>query len=214
MKTIDELLPSPGEEIANAVTHGVGAACIIAGAPYLLAASLEHGGTLPVVSAGVFAATAALLYAVSATYHAIRPGRTKRLFQIADHVAIYLLIAGTYTPFTLGTLRGPWGWSLFGVVWALALVGIVQELFASTRPRCPTLLLYLAMGWVAVVAIGPIVAQVPPGGLWLLLAGGLAYTIGIVFYSIERISYFHAVWHLFVLAGTAFHFFAVMNYAV
>ncbi len=208
-----ELLPSPGEEMANAITHAVGAACAVAGAPYLLAASFEQGGVLPAVSAGVFVATAALLYAVSAIYHSVRPGRTKRALQIADHAAIYLLIAGTYTPFALGALRGPWGWGLFSAVWALAMFGIVQELFASTRPWCPSLLLYLATGWVALVAIRPIVVHVPLGGLVLLLAGGTAYTVGIVFYSIERVRYFHAVWHLFVLAGTAFHFFAVMNYA-
>jgi hemolysin III len=213
MTTMEELLPSPGEEMASAITHAAGAACAVAGAPYLLAASFEQGGTLPAVSAGVFVATAALLYAVSAIYHSVRPGRTKRAFQIADHAAIYLLIAGTYTPFVLGVLRGPWGWGLFSAVWGLAVLGIVQELFASTRPRCPTLLLYLAMGWVALVAIRPIVAHVPLAGLALLLAGGTAYTVGIVFYSIERVRYFHAVWHLFVLAGTAFHFFAVMNYA-
>ncbi len=208
-----ERVRSAGEEMVNAATHGFGAVSIVAALPFLLAAALEHGGSLAVVSASIFAATAISLYVASMLYHAMPPGRLKRIFQAADHGTIFLLIAGTYTPFMLGVLRGPWGWSLFGVIWGLALLGLLAECFGIRRIRSFSVALYLTMGWLAVVAIVPMTAHVQFGGLALIFAGGLAYTIGTVFYAIERIPYFHFVWHLFVLAGTGCHFFAVMNYA-
>jgi hemolysin III len=214
MKTMEERARTLGEELANAITHGFGAVSIVAASPFLLAASLEHGGATAVVSASIFAATAVLLYVASMLYHAVPTGRLKRIFQTADHSAIFLLIAGTYTPFMLGVLRGPWGWSLFGVVWGIAILGLSAECFGFKRIRSLSLGLYLAMGWIAVIAIVPMITHVQLGGLVLIFAGGLAYTVGVVFYAIERIRYFHTVWHFFVLAGTACHFFAVMNYAI
>lgn len=214
MKTMEERARTLGEELANAITHGFGAISIIAASPFLLAASLEHGGATAVVSASIFAATAVLLYVASMLYHAVPLGRLKRIFQTADHSAIFLLIAGTYTPFMLGALRGPWGWSLFGTIWGIAILGLSAECFGFKRIRSLSVGLYLAMGWIAVIAIVPMITHVQLGGLVLIFAGGLAYTVGVVFYAIERIRYFHTVWHFFVLAGTACHFFAVMNYAI
>jgi hemolysin III len=213
MRTTEERVRSLAEECTNAITHGLGAVFITAASPFLLAEAFRRGGAMAVVCASIFAATAISLYTASTLYHAIRPGRLKQALQSVDHSAIFLLIAGTYTPFMLGALRGGWGWSLFGVVWGLAMLGILQELFSSTRPRIPAILLYLAMGWLAIVAVVPLVTHVRLGGLALILAGGLAYTVGVVFYAIQRVPYFHTVWHFFVLMGTACHFFAVMNYA-
>ena len=211
---MSERVQSPREEIANAVTHGFGAVTIVLASPFLLAASLRNGGALAVVCASIFATTAVLLYVVSMLYHAMPPGRLKRIFQAADHSAIFLLIAGTYTPFTLGALRGPWGWSLFGTIWGLALLGLFAECAGFRRVRSFSLALYLTMGWLAVIAIVPMVTHVQINGLLLIVAGGLAYTIGIFFYSISNVRYFHTIWHFFVLMGTTFHYFAVMNYAV
>ncbi len=205
---------SSREEAVNALTHGLGAMAIAAGSPFLLTASFRHGGGVALAAASVFAATAVVLYVASAVYHAMPPGRTKCRWQALDHVAIFLLIAGTYTPFTLGVLRGPWGWSLFGIVWAAAGVGLFAECFGFKQIRSISLGLFLIMGWVAVVAIVPIVKHVPLHGLLWIVAGGIAYTLGTIFYAIDRIPYFHAVWHLFVLLGTSLHFVAVMNYAV
>ena len=201
------------EEFVNAATHGVGALGAMAAWPWLLSTAHEQGGIMAAAHAGVFVATAIFLYLASTIYHAVRAGKLKRKLLIVDRAAIYLLIAGTYTPFTLGVLRGPWGWGLFIAVWCLALLGISQELLAPVRYRFPPLLLYLAMGWVAIVAIGPIIARVPTGGLMLLLAGGCCYTFGTLFFVNDRIPYFHALWHLLVLAGTTFHVFAVLHYA-
>ena len=210
---VKERVRSSGEEITNAVTHGFGAVLIIAALPFLLAAALEHGGAMTVVNASVFATTAIVLYVASMLYHAVPFGRLKRVFQVADRSAIFLLIAGTYTPFMLGALRGPWGWSLFGVEWGLAMFGILKELVPTMRQRIPALSLYLLMGWLAVVATVPLATHVQLGGILLIVAGGCAYTIGVVFYAIEQIPYFHVVWHLFVLMGTTCHFFAVMHYS-
>jgi hemolysin III len=214
MKTMEERARTFGEELANAITHGFGAISILAASPFLLATSLEHGGALAVVSASIFVATAASLYIASMLYHAVPPGQLKCIFQAADHGAIFLLIAGTYTPFMLGTLRGPWGWSLFGVVWGLAIIGLMAECAGFKQIRTFSVGIYLTMGWIAVIAIVPIMSHVQWGGLMLIFAGGLAYTVGVVFYAIQRIRYFHTIWHFFVLTGTTFHFFAVMNYAI
>jgi hemolysin III len=154
-----------------------------------------------------------LLYLTSALYHALPRNRAKRIFQVLDHAAIFLMIAGTYTPFTLGVLRGPWGWTLFGLVWGLALAGVVLTVVGGVRyPKLMTGL-YLAMGWLILVAVKPLWLRVPSWGLFWLFAGGIAYTVGVVFYSAKRVCYSHFVWHLFVIAGTACHFIAVLRYA-
>ncbi len=204
-----------GEELANALSHGAGFLGALAAIPILVVNAVQRGGAADVVGGTVFGATMALLYLASAAYHLVpQESTTKGWLRRVDHSAIYLLIAGTYTPFTLGVLGGPWGWSLFGVVWGLALVGVALNLAAGVRwPRMSTLV-YLAMGWLIVIAIGPLLERVPGTGISLLVAGGLAYTGGVVFYSAPRLPFAHFVWHLFVLAGTTLHFFAVLGYAV
>jgi hemolysin III len=155
-----------------------------------------------------------LLYAVSTIYHALPQTRAKCAFRLFDHIAIYLLIAGTYTPFTLGVLRGAWGWTLFGLVWGLAIVGILLKAFAGVKYEVCSVLLYLVMGWLCVIAAGPMLTLMPTWGIVWLLAGGIAYTVGVVFYALDhRVQYCHFVWHLFVIAGTACHFVAVLGYA-
>jgi len=203
---------SLGEEIANSISHGMGFVAALIALPVLVFGA-SRSGVAATVGAAVFAATMALLYLTSTLYHALPPNRAKRVFQTLDHGAIFLLIAGTYTPFTLGVLRGPWGWALFGLVWALAVAGIVLK--SIGRPRHPWLSigLYVAMGWLVVVAAKPLWQTMPGWGLFWLVAGGVAYTGGVGFYSASRIRYAHFVWHLFVLAGTTFHFIAVLNYA-
>jgi len=201
-----------GEEIANTVSHGVGFLAAVATIPVLVVGALNDGAAA-VVGAAVFGATMALLYLTSTLYHAMSPNRAKRVFQILDHAAIYLLIAGTYTPFTLGVLRGPWGWTLFGLIWGLALLGILVKSVRGIRyPRLSTAV-YLAMGWLVIVAAKPLLTSVPAWGLFWLAAGGIAYTAGVAFYAATHVRYAHFVWHLFVLAGTACHFIAVFRYA-
>jgi hemolysin III len=204
---------SRGEEIANSISHGTGFLAALIALPVLVLAAIRHG-TAASAGAGVFAATMALLYLTSTLYHALAPNRAKRVFQILDHGAIYLLIAGTYTPFTLGVLRGPWGWTLFGLIWALAVAGIVGQAVGGVRhPRLSTGL-YVAMGWLILAAAQPLWHTMPGWGLCWLAAGGIAYTAGVGFYAAsDRIRYAHFVWHLFVLAGTACHFMAVLRYA-
>ena len=202
-----------GEEIANAVSHGFGALTVLAAAPFLIVATASRGGAVAGLSVTIYCATIALLYVSSTFYHALRPGRAKRVFRVLDHSAIFLLIAGTYTPFALGALWGPWGWGLLAAVWSLALIGIAVD---ATRWRYAHRLavgLYVGMGWLAVVAIGPIMAHVAVPGIALLVGGGLAYTVGVVFYALKGVRYAHLVWHLFVLAGSALHFVAVVGYA-
>jgi hemolysin III len=204
---------SLGEEIANSVSHGVGLLAAIAAAPVLVLSAVRHGGVPRIVGASVFAATMVLLYLVSTLYHALPGNRAKRVFQVLDHAAIFLMIAGTYTPFTLGVLRGPWGWTLFGLVWSLALAGVVHTAVGGVRyPKLSTGL-YLAMGWLILVAVKPLWLRVPSWGLFWLFAGGIAYTAGVAFYAAKRVSYSHFVWHLFVIAGTACHFIAVLRYS-
>ncbi|WP_411879014.1 PAQR family membrane homeostasis protein TrhA [Polaromonas sp. YR568] len=208
---------SLGEEIANSVSHGVALLAAMVAAPFLVLASVRQGDAMDIAGASVFAATMVLLYFTSMLYHAlpaVRAARAKGVFQILDHGAIYLLIAGTYTPFTLGVLRGPWGWTLFGLVWAMALAGVAVKAMAGIRyPRVSTAL-YLAMGWIAVIAIKPMLELIPNWGLFWLVAGGLCYTLGVGFFATDsRLRYGHFVWHLFVAAGTVCHFVAVLYYA-
>jgi len=179
----------------------------------LIIAAVRRGDTAGIVGASVFAATMVLLYLTSTLYHAL-PRKVGRVFRILDHSAIFLLIAGTYTPFTLGALRGPWGWTLFGLVWTLACAGVVlKSVGRGGSPRLSTFL-YLAMGWLALIAAKPLWLHVPTRGLLWLLAGGIAYTVGVAFFAAgERVRYSHFIWHLFVIAGTACHFVAVLWYS-
>lgn len=201
---------SRGEEIANWVTHGVGLGLSILGLTLLILLSSLRGDAWHVVSFTVFGLTLLTLYTASTLYHAPGSKRAKSLFRKLDHAAIFLLIAGTYTPFLLTNLRGPWGWSLFGVVWGLCGAGAVFQLCFGPRYRLITTLAYLFLGWLIVVAFGPMITHVPHAGLWLLLAGGLCYTIGLVFYRWQQLRYHHAVWHTFVLGGSTCHFLAVL----
>jgi hemolysin III len=203
-----------GEEIANSLTHGLGLAMSIAGLSVLVTFTALYGDAWTVVGCAVFGASLVLLYTASTLYHALRAPRVKRWLRVLDHGAIFLLIAGTYTPFLLVSLRGPWGWSLFGVIWALAVAGIVLKLFFTGRFRLLSTLIYLFMGWLALAAFKPLVAVLPRGSLVMLLAGGVAYTAGTLFYMWKRLPYHHAVWHLFVLAGSVCHFFAVFGSVV
>ena len=201
---------SRGEEIANWVTHGIGLAASVVGLTLLIVSSSLRGDAWHVVSFTVFGLTLLLLYTVSTIYHARRSEKAKALFRKLDHAAIFLLIAGTYTPFLLTHLRGPWGWTLFGIVWGLCGAGAVFKLLFGTRYRLASTLAYLFLGWLIVVALQPMMARVPHGGLWLLLAGGLCYTVGVVFYQWHRLRYHHAVWHGFVLGGSTCHYLAVL----
>ncbi len=204
---------STGEEVANSVSHGVGLVAALAAMPFLIAHAARTGSLAFLLGSSVFAATVVLLYLGSTLYHALPPGRTKHVFQVIEHSAIYLLIAGTYTPVTLGVLRDAWGLSLLALVWGLALAGIVLEVTDGQRHRGLSLGLYLGMGWLVVVAIRPLWLQMAPAGFAWLVAGGLAYTAGVAFYAAKRLRYGHLVWHLFVLAGTVCHFVAVRFYA-
>jgi hemolysin III len=205
--------PSLGEEIANSVSHGVGLLATVTAAPVLVLSAVRHDGAARIAGASVFAATMVLLYLISTLYHALPRNRAKRVFQVLDHAAIFLMIAGTYTPFTLGVLRGAWGWTLLGIVWGLALAGVVLTAVGGVRyPKLRTSL-YLAMGWLILIAVKPLWLRMPSEGLFWLLAGGVAYTVGVPFYAAKRIRYSHFVWHLFVITGTACHFIAVLRFA-
>ena len=204
---------SLGEEIANSVSHGAALLAAIVSAPFLIA-STRHLGTANIAAAVVFSASMVSLYLISTLYHALPPGRGKRVFMKLDHGAIYVFIAGSYTPFALGALGGPWGWTLFGLEWSLAVFGVVLK--ACDRLSHPWLStgLYLAMGWLALIAAVPLFERVPLPGVELLVVGGLAYTAGVVFFMLySRLRYAHAVWHGFVVAGSVCHFFAVLGYA-
>lgn len=205
---------SAGEEIAHALSHGLGAILGIVGLCVLVVRAALYGGALEIVASAIFGATLIVLYTASTLYHSIPIPSSKRWLRVIDHAAIYLLIAGTYTPFTLITLQGPWGWSLFGFVWGLATIGVIFKLFFTGRFELLSLGIYLLMGWCAVVATKPLLSALPAGGLWLLLAGGLAYTGGVAFYVMKQLPYHHAVWHLFVLAGSVLHYFAVLLYVL
>lgn len=203
---------SIGEEIANSVSHGVGFLAALAATPLLVLAAIPRGAA-SIVGVSVFAATMAALYLASTLYHALPQSRAKRVFRVIDHAAIFFLIAGTYTPFTLGVLRGAWGWTLFGTVWGLALAGLVFKVVGGPRYPMASTTVYVAMGWLVVVAVQPLWQRMPPAGIMWLVAGGVAYTGGVAFYTMKRVRYGHFLWHLCVLTGTTCHFFAVMGYA-
>ena len=211
--TSQERTQSLGEEIANSVSHGVGLLAAIAASPVLIISAIQRDSVAGIVGASVFAFTMVLLYTTSTLYHALARNRAKRVFRVLDHNAIFLLIAGTYTPFTLGVLRGAWGWTLFGLVWSIAVVGVVLKSVGGVKHKKLSTILYIAMGWLAIIAVKPLWLNMPPWGLFWLLAGGVAYTGGAGFYAAKRMRYAHFVWHLFVIAGTACHFIAVLRYA-
>jgi hemolysin III len=198
-------------ELANTITHAVGVALALAGLAVLVTIASLHGNARQVVSYSIYGVTLVLLYAASTAYHGIRLSRARRLLRTLDHAAIYLLIAGTYTPFSLISLRGAWGWSLLGVIWALAAIGVVFKIFFIGRFSRTSTLVYLSMGWLALIAARQLFANLPAQGLVLLFAGGLCYTVGILFFAFDRrLRFNHAIWHVFVLAGSVCHFFAVL----
>lgn len=213
MSAVFERRPSRGEEIANSVSHGVGLVAALAAGPFLVVEAVHRGGTGTIVGASVFAATMVLLYLASTLYHAWPRSKTKRVFHAIDHGAVFLLIAGTYTPFTLGVLRGPWGWTLLGLVWGLAAAGTALKAVGRLRHPILSTLLYVGMGWLILIAIRPLWLRVPLSGLLWLLSGGIAYTAGVAFFAAKGVRYSHLVWHVFVLAGTTCHFLAVLWYA-
>ena len=205
---------SRGEELANSISHGIALAAMLVGTPFLIMNAARHGGAGEVVGSSVFAAAAILLYLSSTVYHALAPGRAKNLFRVIEHSAIFLLIAGTYTPFTLGVLKGPWGWTLFGLVWGLAAAGVAMKVFERRVHPLFSTGLYLFMGWIIILAVNPTLARMPAAGLIWLTAGGLFYTVGVLFFITDsKFRYGHLIWHLFVMAGTICHYFAVLWYA-
>ena len=198
----------------NQLTHGVGAGLGVAGLVLLVVVARRYGDAWHVVSSAIFGAALVLLYSASTLYHSFESALARQRLQKLDHAAIFLLIAGTYTPFVLVTLRGPWGWSLFGVVWGFAIVGVTLKCWFAGRFRGVSTLVYLIMGWLVLIAIKPLLAALPAGGVKLLVAGGLCYTGGAAFYLWKRLPYHHAIWHLFVLAGSACHWAAVFFFVL
>jgi hemolysin III len=208
---LPEPAQSSSEEIANAVSHGIGLLAILAATPFLLLAASRHGAVGSVLGAALFAGSAALLYLASMLYH-FAPARRKPFFRMLDHLAIFFLIAGTYTPFALGPLKGTLGWTIFAIVWLLAFIGVLFKVFARFRFPYVSTGIYIGMGWLALFIIRPLATHLPLPGLLWLVAGGVAYTGGTLFYHRESMRYSHLIWHLFVLAGTTCHFVAVLCY--
>lgn len=201
-------------ELFNSISHLVGAVAALAGMAALITAAAIVADTLTLISVSVYGLTLVLLYTASTLYHSFR-GTAKNIFKKIDHYAIYFLIAGTYTPFTLVTLGGAWGWSIFGVVWGLVILGIVIEVLPFDRRRILPVIIYLLMGWVVLVALAPLVRSLPTAGLIWLAAGGLTYTLGVIFYALdERIPHGHGIWHLFVLVGSICHYITILVYVV
>lgn len=203
-----------GEEVAHTLTHGIGAIASIVALVFMLIWAARHGDSWHMLSAAIYGSSLVLLYTASTLYHALPSPRLKYFFQQADHAAIYILIAGTYTPFLLINLRGAWGWSLLALVWSIAVIGVVIELVLKERKKWLSLSLYLGLGWMALIAINPMLDKVASGGLLLLLGGGLAYSLGVSFYVWKSLKYHHAVWHLFVLAGSVLHFLSIFYYVL
>ncbi|MGA2027500.1 MAG: hemolysin III family protein [Syntrophobacteraceae bacterium] len=204
---------SLGEEILNAFSHAVALTAALVAAPFLIVSTIRHGNPWTITGSSIFAGTMVLLYLSSALYHALPESKAKRVFRVLDHGAIFFLIAGTYTPFTLGVLRGSWGWTLLFLVWSLAIFGVTVKAVRGIRRPLLSTGLYLAMGWLIIIAIQPLRSHMPSSGILWLLAGGIAYTGGVAFFAARRVRYTHFVWHLFVIAGTTCHYFAVLWYA-
>lgn len=205
---------SPREEFANVATHAVGALLSVVGLTVMVVLAAKFGTALHVATSAVFGVMLVFLYSASSVYHLLTEPKARHVAKIVDHAGIYLLIAGTYTPFTLVTLRGPWGVGLFVAVWALAVVGICAEAFWVYRPKWVSAVVFLAMGWMVTLASRQLFAALPSQGLWLLVGGGLFYSLGTVFYVMKRVPFMHAVWHVFVLAGSVCHFFAVTLHVI
>jgi len=214
VESAKERVQSLGEEIANSVSHGIGFLAAVAAAPCMIVSAVERGSTASVVGVSIFAATMMLMYLTSTLYHALPGDKVKRVFRILDHNAIYLLIAGTYTPIVLGVLYGAWGWTLFGLVWGLALAGIILKSVSGVKYHGVSLVIYVAMGWLVLIAVRPLLEVMPFWGMFWLVTGGVFYTAGIVFYRNESLKYSHFVWHLFVIAGTVCHAVAIMGWAL
>ncbi|GGH59336.1 MULTISPECIES: PAQR family membrane homeostasis protein TrhA [Paenibacillus] len=200
------------EEVANAVTHGIGAALSVAALVLLIVFSSMKGTAWHVVSFTIYGITMLLLYTNSTLVHALKEGKAKDLFEFFDHSSIYLFIAGTYTPFLFIAVRGTLGWTLFGIIWGIALAGVIFKAFFTKKFLFMSTIFYIAMGWLIVVAWNPLIAAIPTGGIVLLVGGGLMYTLGTLFYVWRAFPFHHAIWHLFVLAGSILHFFAVLIY--
>lgn len=202
-----------GEEIANSISHGLGFLVALAATPWLITTAVERGTVAAVVGVSVFAATLMLMFMISTLYHALPHPSAKQILRLLDHNAIFLLIAGTYTPIVLGVLYGPWGWTLFGLVWGLALVGIILKSVSRHRFHGLVVAIYVLMGWIVLIAIKPLVAVMAAPGIAWLVTGGLFYTGGLLFYRAKNMPYAHFIWHLFVIAGALCHFVAIMGYA-
>jgi hemolysin III len=203
-----------GERL-NTVSHFIGAALALAGLVILVVKASAQGDPWKIVSFSVYGFTLATLYFFSTLYHAMRGGKAKAILQKIDHSAIYLLIAGTYTPFTLVTLRGTWGWSIFGIIWGLAIIGILQDILVTWERRILSVVIYLLMGWIVVIAIRPLIRALPIAGFVLMVAGGLFYTVGVIFFALDKkIPHGHGIFHFFVLAGSICHYFAVFLYVL
>ena len=201
------------EEIANSISHGIGLVLALVASPILILTAARSGTAWNIVGVSVFATSMILLYLASTLYHAIPHDRAKRIFRTLDHGAIFLLIAGTYTPFTLGVMRGPWGWTIFGIVWSLAIFGLTMKAIFGAKHMWMTVPLYLVMGWTVMIAAPHILFRMPLAAIVWILAGGVAYTGGVLFFRAHSLRYNHFAWHLFVIAGTACHFFAVLWYS-
>lgn len=205
---------SRGEELANSISHGIALFAILVGTPFIIMNAIKQGDVGQIFGTSVFCATAIFLYLSSTVYHALEIGKTKRLFKVIEHSAIFFLIAGTYTPFTLGVIKGVWGWTLLGLVWSLVVAGVALKIFEKKPHPIISTSLYLFMGWLMVLAINPLFEKMPTTGILLLVTGGLFYTIGVVFFATDsKLQYGHFIWHLFVIGGTTFHYFAVFWYS-
>lgn len=205
---------SQGEEIANSISHGIGLIAAMVGTPFLIAHAARHNDVGFIVGTSIFSASMVLLYLASTLYHALPGGKVKRWFRVIEHSVIFILIAGTYTPLTLGVLRGAFGWTLLGIIWGLAIAGVVLKAFYKTAHPILSTTLYLLMGWLLVIAVKPLYARMPTAGLLWLIGGGLSYTAGVAFFATDsRVPYGHFIWHLFVIAGTTCHFFLILWYA-
>ncbi|MFH1093874.1 MAG: hemolysin III family protein [Candidatus Omnitrophota bacterium] len=201
-----------GEAIANSITHGIGAALSIAALVILVIFAAKYGDVWRVVSFSIYGSTLFILYLTSTLYHSFTNKRVKSFFEILDHSSIFLLIAGTYTPVILVSMRGPWGWTIFGLIWTMAIGGIIAKIFLIGKYKIVSLLVYLSMGWLIIIAFKPMLQMVPKGLIIWLFIGGLCYTLGIIFYACKKVPYFHFIWHLFVLGGSISHFLGILFY--
>lgn len=208
------IMDRTAEETANFITHLAGVILSAAALSVLVTLGAVYGDVWRIVSFSIYGSTLVLLYLFSTLYHVSRSPKVKNVFRLLDHISIYLLIAGSYTPFTLVSLRGAWGWTLFGIIWGLAIAGIVFTLCTTARWHFIAVIIYILMGWIIVIAIKPLIETIPFSGILWLVAGGLSYTFGVIFYAKKFIAYNHAIWHCFVLAGSICHFFAVLFYVL